>query len=95
MPLTSITRRASALALPCPWYPADLLLQLQSTLAALAELDVRHQIHQKQLHGWAGPKAIKMRYAAQLSERYQRERTPYVQRPTELQHLMDQMTFRY
>jgi hypothetical protein len=32
MPRTSTARQASALSTPLPWYPADLLPQLQSTL---------------------------------------------------------------
>jgi hypothetical protein len=79
----------------CPSYPADLLPQLQSTLAALADIELRYHGDQKQLQGWAGPEAIKMRFAAQLAERYQRERAPYVQRLAELQHLMDRMASRH
>jgi hypothetical protein len=77
----------------CPWYPADLLPQLQSTLAALADIELRYQSDQEQLQGWAGPEAIKMRFAAHLAERYQRDRTPYVQKLTELQLLMNRMAF--
>jgi hypothetical protein len=94
MPRTSGMRQASASAMQCPWYPADLLPQLQSTLAALANIELRYQSDQGQLQGWAGPEAIKMRLAAQLAERYQRECNPYVQKLSELQHLMDWMTFR-
>jgi hypothetical protein len=89
-----MARQAPALSMPLPWYPADLLPQLQSLFAALAELEVRHQSDQEQLQGWAGPEAVKMRFAAQLSERYQRERTPYVRRLAELQHLINRITFR-
>ena len=95
MPRTSVVRQASALSLQWPWYPADLLPQLQSTLAALAELEVCYHSDQAQLQGWAGPEAIKMRFAAQLAERYQTERTSYVQRLAELQLLMDRMAFRH
>ena len=95
MPRTSVVRQASASAMQCPWYPADLLLHLQSTLAALADIEARYQSDQEQLQAWAGPEAIKMRFAAKLAERYQRERNPYVQKLSELQHLMDWMTFRH
>jgi hypothetical protein len=78
-----------------PWYPADLLPQLQSTLAALADIELRYHSDQEQLQGWAGPEAIKARFAAQLEERYRRERNPYVQRLTELQHLMGQKAVRH
>jgi hypothetical protein len=78
-----------------PWYSADLLPQLQSTLAALADVELRYHSDQEQLQGWAGPEAVKTRFAAQLAERYQRERTSYDQKLTELQHLMDRMAFRH
>jgi hypothetical protein len=94
MPRTSVVRQGSALSLQGPWYPADLLPQLQSTLAALADIDLRYHSDQEQLQRWAGPEAIKTRFAAQLAERYQRDRIPFVQRLTELQHLTEQMTFR-
>jgi hypothetical protein len=79
----------------CPWYPADLLPQLQSTLAALADIELRYHSDHEQLQAWAGPEAIKTRFAAQLEERYQRERNPYLQRLIELQHLMDQIVVRH
>ncbi len=67
-------------------YPDDLLSELQATLAALADLEVRYEIDQEQLEGWTGPEAIKKRFAAQLEERHQREREPYVQRLAYLHH---------
>ena len=93
MPRTSVVRQASASARQCPWYPDDLLPQLQSTLAALADIEARHQSDQEQLQGWAGPETIKTRFAAQPAERYQRGRAPDVQRLNELQLLMNRMTF--
>jgi hypothetical protein len=93
MPRTSTARLASAASMQCPSYPADLLPQLQSTLAALADIELRYHSDQEQLQGWGGPEAIKMRFAGQLAERYQRERAPYVRRLAELQLLMDRMAF--
>src|SRR5215211_6055828 len=95
MPRTSVLRQVSALSMQDPCYPADLLPQLQSTLAALADIDLHYQGDQEQLQGWAGPEAIKTRFAAQLAERYQQKRAPYVQRLAELQLLMDRMAFRH
>jgi hypothetical protein len=92
MPRISTARQASALSTPLPWYPADLLPHLQSTLAALADIDARYQSDQAQLQAWAGPETIKTRFAVQLEERFQRERGPYVHRLAELQHLMNRMT---
>jgi hypothetical protein len=77
-----------------PWYFADLLPQLQSTLAALADIEARYQSDQEQLQRWADSEAIQMRFAAQLAQRYQRERNLYVQKLSELQHLMDRVAFR-
>jgi hypothetical protein len=77
MPRTSTARLASASSMQCPSYPADLLPQLQSTLAALADIELRYHSDQEQLQGWGGPKAIKMRFAGQIAERYQRERAPF------------------
>jgi hypothetical protein len=93
MPRTSNARLATASSMQGPWDSADLLPQLQSTLAALADIELRYHSDQEQLQGWAGPEAIKTRFAAQLAERYQRERAPYVQRLSELQLLMDRMAF--
>ena len=95
MPRTSAARQASDLSMQGPWYSADLLSQLQSILAVLADIDVRFHSDQEQLQAWAGPEVIKTRFAAQLAERYQRERTPYIQKLTELQLLMNQMAFRH
>ena len=78
-----------------PSYPAELPPQLQSTLAALVDIELRYHSDQEQLQGWAGPEAIKTRVAAQLAERYQRERALYVQRLAELQLLMDRMALRH
>lgn len=57
MPRTSVARQASALSMQDPWYSADLLPQLQSTLAALADIEVRYQSDQEQLQAWRhGPR---------------------------------------
>jgi hypothetical protein len=64
MPRASVARQASALSMQGPWYPADLLPQLQSTMAALADIEVRYQSDQTQLQGWTGPEAIKTQFAA-------------------------------
>jgi hypothetical protein len=56
MPRASVARQASALSMQGPWHPADLLPQLQSTMAALADIEVRYQSDQTQLQGWTGPR---------------------------------------
>jgi len=67
-------------------YPDDLLPELQTTLAALADLEVRYEKDQEQLTAWAGPNALKERFAAQLEEHHQRERMFCVQRLNDLHH---------
>jgi hypothetical protein len=77
-PLASLTQASS--------YPDDLLSDLQTTLAALADVEVWYEIDREQLEGWTGPDAIKKRFVAQLEERHRRDREPYVQRLADLQH---------
>jgi hypothetical protein len=67
-------------------YPDDLLPKLQTMLAALADLEVRYENDREQLTAWEGPEAAKGRFVAQLEERHQRDREPYVQRLSDLQH---------
>jgi hypothetical protein len=67
-------------------YPDDLLPELQTMLAALADLEVRYEKDREQLTAWEGPIAAKGRFAAQLEDRHKREREPYVQRLSDLQH---------
>lgn len=67
-----------------PWYPDDLLPQLQATLAALADLEVRYETDREHLQTWDGPEAAKRTLAAQLDERHERDRGPYVQRLADL-----------
>jgi hypothetical protein len=68
-----------------PCYPDGLLAELQTTLAALADLEVRYATDRERLEAWDGPDAIKKKFAAQLEERHQRDRKLYVERLAELQ----------
>jgi len=85
MPHSSAAPRPFAPSTPDPWYPDVLLAELQSTLAALADLEVQYETDRERLEAWAGPEAIKTKFAAQLEERHQRNREPYVQRLADLQ----------
>jgi hypothetical protein len=67
-----------------PWYPDDLIFELQTTLAALADVEVLYEIDRERLGAWDGPSAIKKKFAAQLEERHQRDREPHVQRLADL-----------
>jgi hypothetical protein len=51
-----------------PFYPDDLLPQLQQTLATLADLQVRYEIEREYLESWSGPAEIKDRLLAELNQ---------------------------
>ncbi|KLK92590.1 hypothetical protein AA309_12840 [Microvirga vignae] len=94
MPRSSAALRPLVPATQTSCYPDDLLDELQGALAALADLEVQYETDRERLQAWAGPDAIKRKLAAQLEERHQREREPYVQRLADLQiWMMRIMTF--
>jgi hypothetical protein len=84
MPRSSAALRPLVPVTPTSCYPDDLLAELQSTLGALADLEVQYETDRERLQAWDGPDAIKTKFAAQLEERHQREREPYVQRLADL-----------
>ncbi len=51
-----------------PFYPDDLLPQLQQTLGTLADLQVRYEIERDYLEGWSGPAEVKDRLVAELDQ---------------------------
>jgi hypothetical protein len=51
-----------------PFYPDDLLPQLQQTLGTLADLQVRYEIERDYLEGWSGPTEIKNHLVAELNQ---------------------------
>jgi len=51
-----------------PFYPDDLLPQLQRTLAILADLDLRHEFQRDQLESWSGPRKVKDHLLAELEQ---------------------------
>jgi hypothetical protein len=51
-----------------PFYPDDLLPQLQHTLTLLADLDFQHEIQRDHLEGWSGPAEVKDRLVAELNQ---------------------------
>ena len=59
-----------------PFYPDDLLSQMQRTLATLADLDLRFEIQRDHLDQWSGPWEVKERLLAELEQchRANRER---------------------
>src|SRR3954469_17570058 len=51
-----------------PFYPDDLLPQLQRTLAISADLDLRHEIQRDQLESGSGPRTVKGHLLAELEQ---------------------------
>jgi hypothetical protein len=88
MPRSSAAQRFLAPSTHASFYPDDLLCDIQATLAALADIEVRYRVDQEQLQAWMGPEAIKERFAAQIEERYQRDRGLYDQRLAALRERM-------
>lgn len=84
MPRSSAAQRPLAPSTPVPWYPDELLAELQSTLAAMADIEVRYEMDRERLEACDGPEAMKQKFAIQLEERYQRDREPYVVRLADL-----------
>jgi hypothetical protein len=84
MPRSSAAPRSLAPSTRVPWHPDDLLAELQSTLAALADIEVQYATDRERLEAWDGPDAIKEKFAVQLEERHQRDREPYVERLADL-----------
>jgi hypothetical protein len=63
-----------------PFYADDLLPALQSTLASLADVDVRYEIERDYLEEWSGPEEVRQRLIAALEAGWRRDREPIVQR---------------
>jgi len=84
MTRSSTAPRPLAPSTQASWHPDDLLAELQSTLAALADIEVQYATDREQLEAWDGPDAIKTKFATQLEERRQRDRKPYVERLADL-----------
>ncbi len=74
--------------LPVPFYPEDLLPEMQGMLKALVDVEVRYEQDRKRLRRLAEPKEVKERLSRDLERRRRREREPYVKRLAELQHRM-------
>ena len=88
MPRTSVMQRPLASLAHVPWYPEDLLHELQTTLAAVADIDFRYDIERDQIAAHLGSEAAKAQLTSELEDRCRAEREPYVQRLAELHHQM-------
>ena len=51
-----------------PFYPPDLLADLQRTLAALADIEVLYEIERDYLEGWSGPAEFRNHLLAELQQ---------------------------
>jgi hypothetical protein len=88
MPRTSVMQRPSASLTHVPLYPKHLLHELQTTLAALADIDSRSDIEREQIEARLGSETVKAQLTSELEDRRRAEREPYVQRLAELHHQM-------
>ncbi len=73
---------------PTQVYPADLTPEIQSALAALADLETRYEAERAQMEHWTGPAAWKARLRAGVEARHLRDRQPLVQHLADLQRKM-------
>ena len=73
---------------PDPFYPADLLPELQSMLKALADVEVRYERERERLARSSEPEEVRKRRLGDLEQRRRREREPYLKRLSELQERM-------
>jgi hypothetical protein len=67
------------------FYADHLLPVLQSTLASLADLDIRYETERDYLEEWSGPDGAKRRLMTALEAGWRRDREPIVQRLARLQ----------
>jgi hypothetical protein len=74
------------------WSSDDLLGEIQDTLAALADLECRHQMDQERLKQGAKPASEEERLWAECESRHQQEREPYLHRLNELERRMRALT---
>ena len=74
------------------WSSDDLLGEIQAALAALADLECRHQIEQERLRQGSKPASEGERLCAERESRHQQEREPYVHRLNELERRMRALT---
>ena len=88
IPRASVMQRPSASSAHVPWYPKDLLHELQTTLAAVADIDVRYDSEREQIAAHLGSEAVKSQLTSELEDHRRAEREPYVQRLAELHYQM-------
>ena len=70
------------------WSPDDLLRELQITLAALAEIECRHERVCERIEQWSGSEKTRARLCRERESRHRCEREPYLRALGRLQHRM-------
>jgi hypothetical protein len=73
---------------PAPYYPDDLLPEIQTMLKALADLEIRYERERARLNSSPEPDEVKKRLLVRLRDRRRRERKPYVERLSVLERRM-------
>ena len=58
-------------------YDAERLTDMQSVLAALADLETEYEIEREQIEQWSGSEAMKQQLLADLEDRHQARRAAY------------------
>lgn len=84
---TAAQRTGASSALP-PWYPEDLLPQIQQALGELADIEFRYESEVDHIRASAAPAPVRQRLAAALVRRYHSERRPCLERLARLQKQM-------
>ena len=79
--------RTSGAARPAeaPFYPDDLMSELQSALATLADLEVQFEIARDSLEDWCGFEEDRQRCCAELEHAHRQAREAHLQRLAELE----------
>jgi hypothetical protein len=80
MPQHTTMRRMAPLAKPAPWSSDDdLLYELQSTLRAVADVELRYEIAREGLELSSGPASARQGRVVELEARHRLELEPYAQ----------------
>jgi hypothetical protein len=85
MSLRTGTRPRASLAEPVRWSSDDLLLELQSTLRAVADVDLRYEIAHEGLEECSGSASAKHRRLVELETQHRLELEPYAHKLDQLQ----------
>ena len=88
-----LARRIVSAATQAFWPRDDLLHELQTTLAALADVECRYERDRERLVQRFGPDAVKERLWAERERRLEAEREPYRRKLEQLQRRMRRSMF--